>query len=159
MIRRKVKHMGTGRSDDDAMLGDGIPLPIVKLNRWTLVIGIVAGLITQQPLWTAALFVIVLLAVLFGRRWSLVYQVGQRVLARQIATAEREDRRLMRFNNTIAVLLLGAAQIAFVLGVPVVGWVLAGMVALAASIALAGFCVGCFLYFQFKLNRTRLFGA
>jgi hypothetical protein len=26
-------------------------------------------------------------------------------------------------------------------------------------LAIAGFCVGCFLYYQFKLNRYRLFGA
>jgi hypothetical protein len=40
-----------------------------------------------------------------------------------------------------------------------VGWFLALMVAAAASIALAGFCIGCFLYYQFKLQRFRLFGT
>jgi hypothetical protein len=27
------------------------------------------------------------------------------------------------------------------------------------AIALAGFCFGCFLFYQFKLNRARLFGS
>lgn len=151
--------MATATADRSEVLSDGVPLPIVKLNRWTLVVGITLGFLMQQPLWTTALFVVLLLAVLGGPRWSLIHSIGTRLLRRQIATAEREDRRLMRFNNTLAVLLLGAAQIAFVAGVPLVGWLLAGMVVVAASVALAGFCVGCFVYFQFKLHRTRLFGA
>ena len=137
---------------------DGIPMPIVKLNRWLLLGGIAAGFLTQQPLFTTALFLLLLPAVVFGRRGSLVVLVGRRLFAKKIPTAEREDFRLARFNNAIATVLLGAAQIAFLLGEPIVGWILSGMVALAAAIALAGFCVGCFLYFQFKMQRYRLLG-
>lgn len=142
----------------------GIPQPIVRLNRATLVVGIVAGVLLQQPLLTTALFAILLGAVAFGPRGSLIHHVGKRVFARRIAKDEAEgvppeDRRLMRFNNGIALVLLGSAQIAFVLGAPVVGWILAGFVAVAASVALAGFCVGCFLFYQLKLQRTRIFGA
>lgn len=132
-------------------------MPIVKLNRWTLVVGVLAGLALQQPLLTTALFALILPAVLWGQQASLVFQVGSRVFARSIPGAETEDRRLMRFNNTIALLLLGAAQVAFLAGAPVLGWALALMVATAAAVALAGFCLGCFLYLQFKLNRYRLF--
>lgn len=144
----------------DSACTTGIPMPIVKLNRWILVTGIVLGLVTQQPLFTTALFLILLPAVIFGQRGSLIFQAGKRILARQIAgdKVEVEDRRLMRFNNTIAVVLLGLAQVAFLFGAPAAGWVLSSLVAIAASIALAGFCVGCFLYYQFKLQRLRLFG-
>jgi len=64
----------------------------------------------------------------------------------------------MRFNNIIAVSLLVGAHLAFYFGRKGVGLVLVTMVVAAAAIALAGFCVGCFLYYQFKLNRYRLFG-
>jgi hypothetical protein len=142
---------------DEAIIPDhGVPLPIVTLNRWVLVISIVVGLVFQQPLLTTAVLVILVPAVLFGQQWSLIAVVGRRLLARQIAGAEREDRRLMRFNNTIAVLLLGAAQVAFAVGASFVGWMLALVVAVAATVALAGFCVGCFLFYQFKLYRYRL---
>lgn len=150
--------MATRTFDSPQAPGD-IPLPIVTLNRATLVIGIVGGLVLQQPLVTTALFLILLPAVIIGQRASLIFQLGRRLLARWNAGAEREDRRMQRFNNTIAVTLLGAAQVAFLLGTPVVGWALALMVAVAASVALAGFCLGCFLYTQFKLNRYRLFGS
>ena len=136
-----------------------IPMPIVRLNRWTLLSGILIGLVLQQPLITTFLFVILLFAVLYGQRGSLIFQVGKRLLASRIAGAEGEDRRLMRFNNSIAVALLGAAQVAFLLGQPVVGWGLSLVVAAAAAVALAGFCFGCFLFLRFKLYRYRLLGS
>jgi hypothetical protein len=134
-------------------------MPIVRLNRWVLVVGIVLGRILQQPLLATLLFLILLPAVVIGQRASLIFRVGKRLFARQLPTAEREDRRLMRFNNTIALALLGLAQVAFLFGAPLVGWALAGMVAVAAGVALAGFCVGCFIYYQFKLNRYRVLGT
>ncbi len=148
----------TSYGDQQTMLPDGVPMPIVKLNRWLLVVGIAVAITTQQPLITMVLFLLLLPAVLFGQRWSPVAIMGQWLLADRLTDVEREDRRLMRFNNTIAVLLLGAAQIAFAVGLPLVGWFLSAAVAVAAVIALAGFCVGCFLFYQFKLYRRRLFG-
>lgn len=151
--------MQSDRSAPTAIFPDnGVPLPIVQLNRWLLTLVIVLGWLTQAPLATTFLFLLLLPAVLFGQPWSPIAALGRWLFARRIATAEREDRRLMRFNNTIALLLLGAAQIAFFAGQGIVGWVLALLVAVAASVALAGFCVGCFLYYQFKLHRYRLFG-
>ncbi len=135
-----------------------VPLPIVKLNRWTLVIGILGGLALRQPLVTTALFLVLLPASLFGQRVSLIFKIGKRLFAAQNVLAEREDRRLQRFNNAIATVLLGVAQVAFLLGLPILGWALALDVAAAAGVALAGFCVGCFLYYQFRLNRWRLTG-
>lgn len=142
----------------NSLCEDGVPLPIVTLNRSTLLVGIIVGLLFQQPLLTTLLFLLLLPAVLGGQRWSPIAIVGRRLFSRRIADAEREDRRLMRFNNTIALVLLGLAQVAFLAGQTTIGWVLALMVAIAASVALAGFCVGCFLFFQFKLYRYRLFG-
>ncbi len=137
---------------------DGVAMPIVTLNRWILVIGISLGWLLQQPLLTTLLLLLLIPAVLGRQRWSPITNLGKWLFARQIATAEREDARLMRFNNTIAVLLLFAAQLAFAAGLPLVGWTVAGLVVVAASVALAGFCVGCFLYYQFKLRRAAWFG-
>ncbi len=142
---------------------DNIPMPIVNLNRWTLVISILAGLILQWPLVTTALFVILLFAVTFGQRGSLIFQTGKRLIAFGVLKSngdeEGEDRKLMRFNNSIALTLLGLAQVAFLLGVPVVGWALSLLVVVAASAALMGFCLGCVLFYRFRVYRYRLFGA
>ena len=145
-------------SSSEALLCTGIPLPIVKLNRATLLVGIVAALLFQQPLVTTVLFIIILLAAVFGRKGSLVFFLGSRLFARQNLTAKTEDPKLMQFNNAIAAVLLGSAQIAFLLGAPLAGWIFSGVVAVAASVALAGFCFGCFLFYQFNLQRFKLFG-
>ncbi|HNR12151.1 MAG TPA: DUF4395 domain-containing protein [Thermodesulfobacteriota bacterium] len=136
---------------------DGIPMPIVKLTRWVILMGVGLGLIFQQPLLTTVLFLVLLPAVLLGRRGSLIVFFGKRLFSKKkLAAAEREDARLARFNNTIATVLLGTAQIAFFLDADSIGWIFSGMVALAAAVALAGFCVGCYFYFQYKMQRYRL---
>jgi hypothetical protein len=135
-----------------------IPQAIVRLNRLTIAIGVVVAYVLHEPAITTALFLIVALAAIFGRRASLIYRVGMPVLRPDENRSDGEDPRLMRFNNALAAIILGAAQIAFVLGVPVAGWILAGIAALAAAVALCGFCFGCFLFFQFKLNHARIRG-
>src|SRR5262249_10276889 len=104
-------------------------------------------------------FAILTAAVLGGSRWSLIYQTGSRLFARRIRTAPREDRGLMRFNNSIAVTLFGLAQLAFLSDAPLLGWTLPEPVPVAAGVALAAFCPGCFLYYQFRLQRFRLLGS
>lgn len=141
---------------DEAACAD-VPLSIVRLNRWILMLGVVGGLAARQPLVTTLLWALLVPAVLFGQRGSPIAWLGRRLFASRIPGDAREDRRLMRFNNMIALVLLGGAQIAFILNLPILGWALALTVAVAAGVALAGFCLGCFLYYQFKLHRRHLF--
>ena len=136
----------------------GIPLPIVKLNRAVLLVGIVSAIAFQQPMVITALFIIILSAALFGRKGSLISFIGSYLFAKQNLHAKTEDPRLMRFNNAIAAMLLGSAQIAFLSGAPLVGWLFSGIVAVASMVALAGFCFGCFLFYQFNLQRFKISG-
>ncbi len=137
---------------------DGIPIPIVTLNRSIIVTSAVLALLTQQPLVITALFALLLPASLFGRRASLIYWLGQQLLAKQIAQPDTliEDSQTQRFNNILATLLLGFAQLAFLMQNPTLGWTFVGMVLVAATVALLGFCIGCFFYYQFRLNQYRL---
>ncbi|HUG13922.1 MAG TPA: DUF4395 domain-containing protein [Thermomicrobiales bacterium] len=135
---------------------DGVPMPIVSLNRWVLLLGVLLALALGQPLITTALLAVMLPGVLFGPRLNPIVALGKRLFAARNQTAEREDRRLQRFNNAIAVSLLALSQLAFVAGLPMLGWTLSLMVAAAAAVALAGFCLGCFLYFQLKRVKYRL---
>lgn len=137
---------------------EDVPLPTVRLNRWLIVLCGAAALLLQHPLPATLLFLVLLPAALFGQRWSLIFHLGRALFGKRLDGAEYEDRRLMRFNNLIAVLLLGGAHAAYYLGQPLLAAVLVAMVVLAAAVALAGFCVGCFLYYQLRLNQYRLFG-
>lgn len=135
-----------------------IPMPIVTFSRATNVVMVVVGLILQSPVPVYFLLLLRLAALFGGPRYNLIAQTGRLLLARRLADAELEDMRPVRFNNGIAAVLFGVASIFFTLGIPVAGWVFALMVASASGAALAGFCVGCFLYYQFNLQRYRIFG-
>ena len=136
----------------------GIPLPIVKFNRWILLSGIIVAILFQQPVITTILFFLLLPGVFFGRKASLIFLAGSQLFAEKNRSSSTEDAGLMRFNNSIALMLLGVAQILFLAGATAAGWVFSGIVAVAAAVALSGFCFGCVLYFQFNLQRYKLFG-
>jgi hypothetical protein len=138
---------------------DGIPYPIVAVNRGIIVGGVLLALWTNQPLLTTVVLALLAPAALFGRKASPIFRIGSVLLREAIAHAPVEDQRVQRFNNIIAVVMLGAAQLAFILGAAWLGWVFSVAVAFAALVALCGFCVGCFLYFQFRINRSRLVRA
>lgn len=137
----------------------GIPLPIVTLNRAVLTFGILLALLSQQIWMTTILFLILLPGLLFGKRFSLVHFVGKNLLKKQIENSNFEDAGLIKFNNTIASTLLGLAQISFLLGHQLLGWIFSTLVMLASGVALLGFCIGCYLYYQFKIQRYRIFGS
>jgi hypothetical protein len=136
----------------------GIPFPIVTLNRFVLTFGILVALLTQQIWITTILFLILLPTTLLGKRFSLIYFIGNILFKKQIQISQFEHAGLQRFNNTISTTLLGFSQISFLAGQPILAWVFASMVMLASGVALAGFCIGCFLYYQFKIQHYRIFG-
>lgn len=133
-----------------------IPLPLVRFNQGVIVTTVLLGALLRQPLFTTALLAVLAAGLLLGPRANAVLQVGKRLLARRLPGARTEAAELQRFNQSIAVLMLAGAQAAFVAGAPLLGWGLALAVALAAGMALAGFCVGCLLYYQVKMLRYRL---
>jgi hypothetical protein len=136
----------------------GVPFPIVTLNRAVLTFGVLVSLLTQQIWIITILFLIILPTTLFGKRFSLIYYIGNILFKKQIQNSQYEDAGLQRFNNTIATTLLGFSQISFLAGQSILGWIFASMVMLASGVALLGFCIGCFLYYQFKIQRYRIFG-
>ena len=141
-----------------SQIPEGIPMRIVSFNRVILLGGIVLAALLQQPLITTVLFLLVAPSVLFGKKASLIFLAGSRLFPGRRADEAIESPQLMRFNNAIAAILLGGAQVAFAAGSSITGWILCGMVATAAAVALGGFCLGCFLYFQFNMQRYRFFG-
>ena len=135
-----------------------VPMPIVTFGRATNVVMVVIGLVLQSPLPVYFLLLLRLMALFGGPRYNLIARAGRLLLAHRLADAEPEDIRPVQFNNGIAAFLFGIAAIFFALGIPIIGWIFALMVAAASGIALAGFCVGCYLYYQFNLQRYRIFG-
>jgi hypothetical protein len=132
-----------------------VPVPVLNFSRWVYFIILVSGLVLQKPWGTSLLLVLLLPVILFGKKWNIIGQVGRRLLASKIPGSLYEDSRLIQFNNILLVIMLMFAQIAFVIGNNIIGWVITSMAIIATGLALAGYCVGCFLYYKFKLYRYR----
>lgn len=140
------------------MAATGIPLPLVRANQLTLVLGVGLALVLRAPQLLWALVAVLAVGLLGGARWHPVFAVARLLLGRRLAGAPREDAAMQRFNQTLATVLLLLSQGAFALGWETVGWLLAAAVGLAALGALGGYCVGCALYLRLRYLRQRLVG-
>ena len=131
---------------------DEFPLHWVRGNQLGILLCVVASVIVQQA-WVLA---IPLAVQLVGRWAGIRYNVFVRLLSPLLPKSARtESRELLRFNNALAILFLATALVAWVLQATAVAYVILAMLTAAAFAALCGFCVGCFVYFQWKQFRAR----
>ncbi|MEB3102160.1 DUF4395 domain-containing protein [Ferviditalea candida] len=126
-----------------------IPIFLVRTNQAAIVFMILLSLMFQQPWITAGLWLIQTVGLISGGRWNLFVRIG-RLFHGDHPGARTESVELQRFNNSIAVFLLTVSVAFFASGWQMIGYVFALIVAAAASAALAGFCAGCFIYYQYK---------
>jgi len=124
-----------------------IPRPLVQTNRAFLVVTITAGLLLHH-----AILLLPLITGLIGLvfRRNPVILAGRPFLHKSPDHYHWEDPSDQRFNQWIATILVSGSLLAFAAGYPVAGYVFGGMVILAAGIALLGFCVGCYIHFQYR---------
>jgi hypothetical protein len=132
-----------------------IPVPLVRANQWVLVIGTILAIILQNMILLAILFVINLIPLFVGPQGNIVFRIAKPLLRKKIKLAETEAAELQRFNQTIATLLLASGLILFWTTEHWAAWIRVAMVTVAASVALGGFCIGCFIYFQWKQWRHK----
>ena len=147
--------MFSGRKGCDRMINE-IPTPYVRANQTGIVTVVLLAAITQQPLLIAMLWAIEVAGLVFGQKGNLFIRVAKPFLKKYIATASTEARELNRFNNTLAVIFLTISIICFALGWSVAAFISAGLLALAALGGILGHCLGCFLYFQYKMFKLRV---
>ena len=85
----------------------------------------------------------------FGLRWSIYGAIWRRIVkAVRLGRAEPEHEYPPRFAQTLGSVALILALLAFVAGVPAVGWLLAlGVAGLQGVLGVTGYCLGCRLYF------------
>ena len=83
----------------------------------------------------------------FGRRWCITCVAYFQLVQPRFGEGALEDSRPPRFANMVGVVVLSAATVAFLVGVPIVGWALGSLVAALALLATTtGLCVGCEIY-------------
>jgi hypothetical protein len=113
------------------------------------VIGVLALLafLTRAEWLVALLAAQLAIGLTLGRRFCLPCLLYFEVIQPRFGEGPIEDSRPPRFANMVGVAFLGAATVAFLLGVPALGWTLALIVsALALLAATTGLCMGCEIY-------------
>jgi hypothetical protein len=138
---------------------DDIPLHWVRANQIGILLCIILTLIIGEPWLLAATLVVQLISRWFGVRYNLFIRLFSTLLP---SSSKTESRELLRFNNLLAILFLFGYLIAYGLQATIIAYVFLGMLSVAVVLALAGFCLGCFIYYQWKqfwLRRNRRLGS
>jgi hypothetical protein len=118
-----------------------------RFNQATIGIVSVIALFTGWWALVALLALQLILGLTLGRRWCLPCVFYFEVVQPRIGEGEIEDSRPPRFANMLGAIFLSASTLAHLVGLTLLGWVLAGLVAaLALLAATTGLCVGCEIY-------------
>ncbi|MEQ2528015.1 DUF4395 domain-containing protein [Robertmurraya yapensis] len=130
-----------------------IPRPLVRLNQWTIVLSVILTWITQQEY----ILLIPLLAGLSGLifKFNPIMKVGTLFLRKDPSEYIPEDFDQQQFNQVISVVCLALGFLGYLLGWTVLAVIFTVMVALAAFIAILGFCIGCYIRFQWQQYNYR----
>ena len=130
-----------------------IPRPLVRANQWTILVCTVASWFISP--W---LLLIPLVCNVGGLLFNVnpVIKIGRLFLKKAPKDYIPEDVTQQKFNSCIAIICLLVGFIGFTVGLPIVGYIFTVMVALASGIAILGFCIGCFLFFQINQFNYRL---
>jgi hypothetical protein len=130
-----------------------IPRPLVRANQWTIVITVIAFMITRIP----ALLLIPLLSGLSSLYFNVhpIMEIAKKFLKKPMNQYVQEDKQPQRFNQILAVSMLSLAFVSSLLGSTFFSLFFSILVLSACSLAIMGFCVGCYIHYQISLFKQR----
>lgn len=130
-----------------------IPKPLVQANQFTIVLSVIVFALTNNPLWLLIPLLSGLSSLFFG--FHPVMAIVKRFIRKPLKDFPQEDKAQQRFNQILAVSMLSASFISALLDQVVLSYLFAALVFTAASVALMGFCIGCFIHFQYHQYQFR----
>lgn len=130
-----------------------IPRPLVRANQGSIVISVILFVISGSWAWLLIPLISGLSSLVLGVHPIMV--IAKRFLRKPMASYIQEDKQEQRFNQILAVTLLGGSVFSALLGWNLAAMILAALVFLAAFVAMLGFCIGCFIQYQWKQYRYR----
>ena len=130
-----------------------IPLPLVRANQWTIVLSVLLTLFTGVY-WFLLIPLLSGIGGLFFQ-FNPVMRIVKTFLKKNPSEYIQEDQQQQNFNQVIAVACLTIAFISALLGFKILFYIFTIMVGLAAFVAILGFCVGCFIHFQYNQYKYR----
>lgn len=139
-----LNKQGFGKLDDQAKSRYALPLRFTPAVATTL---IVIGLALQSPVWIGSMALVALSGALLpsGMLIDLVYNFGVRHLFGAPPLPPTPKPR--RFSYLLSTTLLAGSALSFYYGLPVLGFILGGMVVIGAAILTTTlWCLGSWYY-------------
>ena len=130
-----------------------VPRPLVRLNQWFIFLSVVVTWATGIE-WILALPLLAgILGLVFG--FNPIMQAGKLFLRKKSSEYIPEEWAQQQFNQLIAVICLAGGLISYLFDWVIAGYVFTAMVAIASFVAILGFCIGCFIRFQWQQYRYK----
>ncbi|AIQ47040.1 hypothetical protein R70723_14990 [Paenibacillus sp. FSL R7-0273] len=130
-----------------------IPRPLVKTNQAFIVVTVLLSWLTGAH-WILALPLAAgISGLVFG--YNPVIKLAGLFLRQERSSYLQEDWDQQQFNQSIAVFCLAAGLISYLAGWTIAAVIFTTLVATAATVALFGFCIGCFIHYQWKMYTYR----
>ncbi|OCA85753.1 hypothetical protein A8F94_12840 [Bacillus sp. FJAT-27225] len=130
-----------------------IPRPLVRTNQWVIVLSVVAAWLTGEEWILAIPLAAGLMGLFFG--FNPIMRVARLFLRKDASSYIPEEWDQQQFNQAISVVCLAGGLIGYTFGWNKIGHAFTIMVALAAFVAILGFCIGCFIRFQYIKLRAK----
>lgn len=125
-----------------------IPRPLVRVNQWTIFSSVVLTWLTGYYLILAIPLIANLLGIFTG--FNPIMRFAKLFLKKEMKEYIPEDSQQQTFNTTIASSCLAGGLIGYIMNWPILAYSFTIMVAVASFVAILGFCIGCFIHFQWK---------
>jgi hypothetical protein len=130
-----------------------IPRPLVRTNQWFIIACVILTWVTGIVWVLGAPLIAGLLGLLF--HFNPVMRFAKQFLKKHPSEYIPEEYEQQQFNQVIAVICLAVALVSYLAGWVMIGHIFTTMVALAAFTAILGFCVGCFIRYQWMMYRHK----
>ena len=134
-------------------MNPSIPRPLVRLNQTFIAFNGLAYLLFHQQVFLVLPLMVCFSSVFFN--FNPIIKWGKFFLRKPLNEYHQEDKAQQQFNQMLAMSMFVAAYFSWFMGWTFASYIFATMVFLASTIALFGFCIGCFIQFQYKMYKYR----
>lgn len=126
-----------------------IPRPLVRLNQSFIALSAILYLLSSNRLFLVLPILLGLSSIVLN--YNPLFVLGKKFLKKPMNEYIQEDKAQQRFNQILALSMYILAFVSISLGQVLVSYIFAAMVFLASTIALLGFCIGCFIHYQYHM--------
>lgn len=130
-----------------------IPRPLVRMNQMFVATNAILYLLTSHLVFLVLPIIIGLTSVLIN--YNPLFVIGKKFLKKPMFDYIQEDKAQQRFNQILALSMFSLAFISSIINQMLLSYIFAIMVFLASTIALMGFCIGCFIHYQYHMWKYR----